>query len=205
MPRACGWCAPALEEVETSGLRELAHIAIVFAGQALAASRAGALEASQDASDHVEYLLSTMDTVHVRSRIHHHLILADAALVRGETDRARRLLRYAQERLPEEPDAVVLHRWAARIDQRCSTRDRRPAAELTPAEHRVLEQLATHRTLSEIGDHLYVSRNTVKTHTVSIYRKLLVSGRSEAVTRAIELELLDTGGRDERRAVAGSR
>jgi len=69
----------------------------------------------------------------------------------------------------------------------------------------VLEQLATHRTLSEIGDHLYVSRNTVKTHTVSIYRKLLVSGRSEAVERAVELELLDVGPRADTQAVAGHR
>jgi len=65
--------------------------------------------------------------------------------------------------------------------------------DLTAAERRVLEQLATHRTLAEIGEHLYVSRNTVKTHTVSIYRKLVVSGRSEAVERAVELGLLDSG------------
>ncbi len=194
----------AVDEVVGSGLRELPHVAIVFAAQALTEARAGALAASREASNHVEYLLSTLDTVHVRSRIHHHLILADAALVRGETDSALRLLRYAQKRLPTEPDAIVLHRWAERIAPRCSN-DHDPAVKLTPAERRVLEQLATHRTLSEIGDHLFVSRNTVKTHTVSIYRKLLVSGRSEAVTRAIELELLDTGGYDDARAVAGNR
>jgi LuxR family maltose regulon positive regulatory protein len=77
--------------------------------------------------------------------------------------------------------------------------------ELTPAEHRVLEQLATHRTLAEIGDHLFVSRNTVKTHTVSIYRKLHVSGRSGAIERAIELNLLDDRSRDGDRAAAGTR
>ena len=195
----------AVEEIETSGLREQAHIVLVFAAQALADARAGALEASRDASDHVEYLLSTMDTVHVRSRIHHHLILADAALARGENPTALRLLHYAEERLPGEPDAVVLHQWARRIAQRCASRSATAIVELTPAEHRVLEQLATHRTLSEIGDHLYVSRNTVKTHTVSIYRKLLVSGRSQAVARAVELDLLDTGRSEDRRAVTGNR
>ncbi len=195
----------AAEEIETSGLRELAHIAIVFAGQSLATARTGATAASRQASDHAEYLVGTMDTVHVRSRIHIHLILADAALVRGDDATARRLLRYAHERLSAEPDAVVLHQWAERTAKRCATRNGAPSIELTRAEHRVLEQLATHRTLSEIGDHLYVSRNTVKTHTVSIYRKLLVSGRSEAVMRAVELELLDTGGREGSRAVAGNR
>ena len=59
----------------------------------------------------------------------------------------------------------------------------------------MLEQLATHRTLAEIGRYLYVSRNTVKTHTVSIYRKLVVTGRSEAVERAIDLGVIDGGER----------
>jgi LuxR family transcriptional regulator, maltose regulon positive regulatory protein len=48
--------------------------------------------------------------------------------------------------------------------------------------------------LVEIGEHLYVSRNTVKTHTLSIYRKLGASGRSEAVERAGELGLLAVQG-----------
>ena len=181
----------AVEEIEVSGVRQLAQIAMVFAAQALAEARAGAFHASREASQHVEYLLSTLDTVQTRARIHYHLILADAALERREHATALRLLRYAQDRLSVEPDAVLLHRWVERIAERCALRDTNPRVELTAAEHRVLEQLATHRTLSEIGDHLYVSRNTVKTHTVSIYRKLLVSGRSEAVTRAVELELLD--------------
>ena len=66
-------------------------------------------------------------------------------------------------------------------------------------------QLATHRTLADIGEHLYVSRNTVKTHTVSIYRKLDVSGRTEAVERALELGLVDAAPRPILRAVAGDR
>jgi LuxR family maltose regulon positive regulatory protein len=195
----------AVEEVDASGLRNFAQIGMVFAGQSLAEARAGAFQVSRSASEHLEYLLGTVDTVHDRSRIHHHLILADAALIRGEPSTAHRLLRIAQEKLPLDPDAVVLREWAERIARRCS--DRRGAAPvvLTPAEHRVLEQLATHRTLAEIGDHLFVSRNTVKTHTVSIYRKLLVSGRSEAIERAIELNLLDDRSSDGDRVAAGIR
>jgi LuxR family maltose regulon positive regulatory protein len=193
----------AVEEVDASGLREFAHVAIVFAGQSLAEARAGAFTTSRQASEHVEHLLGTLDTVTVRAQIHHNLILADAALIRGEHASASRLLRTAQAGLPDEPDAVVLHEWAARIARRCSNAKDAPPVELTPAEHRVLEQLATHRTLAEIGDHLFVSRNTVKTHTVSIYRKLLVSGRSAAVERAIELDLLDNrSGENERTAAS---
>ena len=192
----------AVEEIDASGLREFAQVAIVFAAQSLAEARAGAFAASRQASEHVEHLLGTMNTVHLRSQIHHNLILADAALIRGDNASAFRLLRTAHARLPAEPDAVVLHEWVARTARRCSNVNGTPPVELTPAEHRVLEQLATHRTIAEIGDHLYVSRNTVKTHTVSIYRKLLVSGRSAAVERAIELDLLDNrSGENERAAV----
>jgi LuxR family maltose regulon positive regulatory protein len=52
---------------------------------------------------------------------------------------------------------------------------------LSPAEKRVLRKLASHRTLQEIAEHLYVSRCTVKTHVASIYAKLGVSTRDDAV------------------------
>ena len=52
---------------------------------------------------------------------------------------------------------------------------------LSPAEKRVLRQLATHRTLQEIAERLYVSRPTVKTHVAAIYSKLGVTTRAEAV------------------------
>jgi LuxR family maltose regulon positive regulatory protein len=52
---------------------------------------------------------------------------------------------------------------------------------LSPAEKRVLRHLATHRTLREIAAHLYVSRATIKTHVASIYTKLGVGSRDEAV------------------------
>jgi DNA-binding CsgD family transcriptional regulator len=61
---------------------------------------------------------------------------------------------------------------------------------LTPAEWRVLMLLPTHLTLGEIAESLYVSRNTVKTQAVTVYRKLGVSGRSQAVGRARALGYL---------------
>jgi LuxR family maltose regulon positive regulatory protein len=47
--------------------------------------------------------------------------------------------------------------------------------------------LATHLSFREIADELQVSRNTVKTQAISIYRKLGVSGRSDALAAAKEL------------------
>ena len=62
---------------------------------------------------------------------------------------------------------------------------------LTRAELRLLPLLATHLSFREIGDRLYVSRNTVKTQAISAYRKLGVSSRSAAIERAGELGLVD--------------
>jgi LuxR family maltose regulon positive regulatory protein len=53
--------------------------------------------------------------------------------------------------------------------------------ELTEAERRILRLLGGELTLREIGRELYLSVNTVKTHTNAIYRKLGVSSRAEAV------------------------
>ena len=60
---------------------------------------------------------------------------------------------------------------------------------LSGAERRVLQYLRTHLTLAEIAARLYVSRNTVKSQAISIYRKLGVSSRSAAVQIAIEADL----------------
>ena len=62
---------------------------------------------------------------------------------------------------------------------------------LTPAELRLLPLLATHLSFREIGERLFVSRNTVKTQAISVYRKLGVSARSTAIIRAVELGLIE--------------
>jgi len=50
--------------------------------------------------------------------------------------------------------------------------------------------LASHRSFPEIGAELFVSRNTVKSEAISIYRKLGVSSRAQAVVQSRELGLL---------------
>jgi LuxR family maltose regulon positive regulatory protein len=65
------------------------------------------------------------------------------------------------------------------------------ASTLTAAELRLLPLLTTHLSFREIAERLSVSRNTVKTQAISVYRKLDASSRSEAIARAVELGLLD--------------
>jgi DNA-binding CsgD family transcriptional regulator len=64
------------------------------------------------------------------------------------------------------------------------------ASTLTSAELRLLPLLATHLSFRELGERLYLSRHTVKTQAMSIYRKLGASSRSEAIQRAREAGVL---------------
>jgi DNA-binding NarL/FixJ family response regulator len=67
-----------------------------------------------------------------------------------------------------------------------------PSAEggLTRKEVEVLTRLAEGRSNKDIAGALYVTPATVKTHLAHIYTKLGVTGRQEAVARAVELGLL---------------
>jgi LuxR family transcriptional regulator, maltose regulon positive regulatory protein len=67
---------------------------------------------------------------------------------------------------------------------------RAAAEELTDRERSVLRLLPSELSQREIGDALFISLNTVKSHARSIYRKLDVDARDEAVERARALELL---------------
>jgi len=62
--------------------------------------------------------------------------------------------------------------------------------QLTDSETRVLRYLPTHLTAPEIASELYLSVNTVSTHTRHLYAKLGVHSRHEAVDRARALGLL---------------
>jgi LuxR family maltose regulon positive regulatory protein len=63
---------------------------------------------------------------------------------------------------------------------------------LTPAELRLLPYLPTHLTASGIAEQLFVSSHTVKAEIKSIYRKLGVCSRNQAVQKAMAMGLLDT-------------
>jgi LuxR family maltose regulon positive regulatory protein len=68
---------------------------------------------------------------------------------------------------------------------------RKLAGDLSDRELAVLRLLPGETSLREIASSLYLSLNTVKTHSRSIYRKLDASSREEAVARGRELGLLE--------------
>ncbi|WP_210414716.1 LuxR family transcriptional regulator [Microlunatus elymi] len=106
---------------------------------------------------------------------------------------ARQLLREIDDILLQRPelgalvDEVAVVRRVLNANSTASSPLRPP---LSPAELRLLPYLQTHLTIREIGDRLFLSRNTVSTEVGSIYRKLGVSSRSHAVELALALGLL---------------
>ena len=64
------------------------------------------------------------------------------------------------------------------------------ASALTTAELRLLPILTTHLSFPEIAAELFLSPHTIRSQMKSIYRKLGVNSRNQAVTRAREAGLL---------------
>jgi LuxR family maltose regulon positive regulatory protein len=117
-----------------------------------------------------------------------HLALADAAA-------ARTILAETKQVLELRPHMGTLVEDAHELEDRVAASTGSAGAwamSLTAAELRLLPYLATHLSFPEIGSRLFISRTTVKTEAVSLYRKLGASSRSQAIDRAIEVGLLDS-------------
>ena len=63
---------------------------------------------------------------------------------------------------------------------------------LSEREREVLHHIADGLTNREIGEHLYLTLNTVKIHTRNIYGKLGVKNRTQAVSKARDLGILSS-------------
>lgn len=62
---------------------------------------------------------------------------------------------------------------------------------LTEMEQQTLRAISEHRTAKDAAAALFVTLGTVKKHLASVYRKLRVSGRDEAILQASRMGLLD--------------
>jgi len=114
----------------------------------------------------------------------------------GQLESAAALIRDAKREVEMFSDAGSLPRTlgAARRSLREARKLHSASTEpLSPAEHAVLRVLATGLSQRAIGRELYLSVNTIKTHSRSIYRKLGVASRADAVRRANALGLLSRG------------
>jgi LuxR family maltose regulon positive regulatory protein len=121
------------------------------------------------------------------------LELAHAYMALGDAAAVWTILREVDEIFRHRPDLGVLAQRKDEMRQRLVDMPvtTSGASTLTSAELRVLPMLATHLTMPEIASRLFVSRHTIKSQSASIYRKLGVSTRSDAVERARAIGLLD--------------
>jgi len=122
------------------------------------------------------------------------LQLAKVYFSMAEVAAARQLLRETDDILTHRPALGTL---AEEVEQfrrvlAPSVAEVTGRLPLTQAELRLLPYLQTHLTASGIAERLFVSSHTVKAEVKSIYRKLGVSSRNEAVQKATAIGLLGT-------------
>ena len=119
--------------------------------------------------------------------------LARAHLALSDPAGARALMREVDELLRCRPDLGNLVGEAEAFRARLSE-EHGPGvpgiSALTAAELRLLPMLPSHLSFPQIAAEMFLSPHTVKSEAISIYRKLGVSSRAQAVARSRELGLL---------------
>jgi LuxR family maltose regulon positive regulatory protein len=180
--------------VNDAGLGEYSTSALLHAATARIAVHEGRQEDARAALTAAHRLRPLLDHGLPWLAIQVGIELACVHLALAEPGPARTVFGEAEQVLQLRPQMGILVEHAREL-QDCLAATSGPdgawAMSLTGAELRVLPYLATHLTFPEIGSRLFISRNTVKSQAVSIYRKLGVSSRSDAIGRAVEFGLLE--------------
>jgi LuxR family transcriptional regulator, maltose regulon positive regulatory protein len=103
------------------------------------------------------------------------------------------LLRLALARWPGKPGTRYVRRLLSVLEaEHLEQAGCLPSmlVQLSGRERTILRWLAAGRSTTEMADELVVSPNTIKAHVSSLYRKLNVHSREEALTEAVRLHLL---------------
>ncbi|MDQ2673913.1 MAG: LuxR C-terminal-related transcriptional regulator, partial [Chloroflexota bacterium] len=187
----------AVGTVDHFGLGDYKTHALTFAVAALVCARRGRTDAAAQHAKSAARLQAGREDLSPWYEAESRITLGRALLFLDEVVAARSNLSAARRFLRDASDAVVLREWldAAWADAEAaeSVEGRWP---LTPAELRLLHLLPTHHSFREIAELSFVSQNTVKTQAQSVYRKLGVSSRAEAVSCARAAGLLSSGIED---------
>jgi LuxR family maltose regulon positive regulatory protein len=118
------------------------------------------------------------------------LQLAKVCVAMADPVTARQLLREIDDILIRRPALGTLVEEADEFRRLLAPGGAPGNLPLTSAELRLLPYLQTHLTVGGIAERLFVSRETVKSEVSSIYRKLGVSTRGQAVQQAAAIGLL---------------
>jgi LuxR family maltose regulon positive regulatory protein len=177
-----------------AGIEDIYTMALICAAQARVAMHRGKVPEAREylvRAQRVRHLLTyAVPHFAVQARIE----LTHVHLALGDTAGARTLMRETDELLKRRPGLGTVVAEAQALRGRVAG-ERGPsipgASSLTTAELRLMPMLATHLSFPEMAAQMFLSRNTVKSQAVSIYRKLGVASRSQAVARAREAGLLE--------------
>jgi LuxR family transcriptional regulator, maltose regulon positive regulatory protein len=176
--------ADAMEVVEARSLHEQPSVAFAFTalGQSQAAS--GELEKAMATLDHGLKLRRKVPGLSPWPTIHHLLVMGRVAIMANDLPLARRLLDEVSLMIRQYPQGMT--HMIARLEatQKGLRESQSPGPNnehLTAREIDILRRLKGPQNLSQIASELYLSPNTVKTHTSALYRKLGARSRSEAV------------------------
>ena len=179
-------CDAARTLVEKYDLCDVVPMIVVYSTCAVMSARVGDGPAATDAVQITQSLLARLGNLAARTALLGHGLLAWTAATLQDRALLSRHLAAAERIRHREPDAVAL---AQRVDRvkAMAAGGTRP---LTAAELRLLPHLATHHSLQRIAEQLVVGRETAKSQATSIYRKLGVTSRAEAVAEATRIGLL---------------
>jgi LuxR family maltose regulon positive regulatory protein len=178
----------------TRGFETSAPCAIEFAASARSRLRRGNWEEARVLLGRARRLTPSLTDAVPWLSVQTRLELANAFVALRDHASAQVLLCEIDDILGRRPDLGVL---VERTEALRASLAALPTGELgrnpglTGAELRLLPFLTTHLSFREIGERLYLSRNTIKTQAISVYRKLGVSTRSDAMDRALSLGLVD--------------
>jgi LuxR family maltose regulon positive regulatory protein len=181
--------------VEEKGLGEYSTSALAYVATARVALHDAKPEDARAALTRAHRLRPLLDHGLPWLTIQVGLELVRAHLALAEAGAARTILTETEQVLEVRPHMGLLIEDARELHERVAATAGSGGAwamSLTGAELRLLPFLSTHLMFPEIASRLFISRNTVKSEAVSIYRKLGVSSRSEAIERAVEVGLLES-------------
>jgi LuxR family maltose regulon positive regulatory protein len=121
------------------------------------------------------------------------LTLSEVELACGDRSGARQALAQVRAIMEEYPDAGIYPELLERQEENLRVRKPREAqlgGELTERELDVLRLLVGELSTRQMAQSLYIAPNTIRTQIKSIYRKLGVSSRKQAVDEAHALGLI---------------
>jgi LuxR family maltose regulon positive regulatory protein len=179
--------------VRRAGMRECYTTSLVCAVQARTALHRGDISAARQELVSARRMRPLLSCALPHFAVQARLELARVHLALADPAGAWTLMREVDELLRCRPDLGNLASAAAAFRARLAE-EHAPgapgASALTAAELRLLPMLASHLSFPQIAAELFLSRHTVKSEAISIYRKLRVSSRAQAVVRSRELGLL---------------